>query len=117
MDSRKVLIVTNKMATANNIYNFIIKHCRYSSDMKSDTISAGYKLTNVSQGTGTPADITIIVVSNVESERYKAYSYYDRVIIDNVFEYNNDKEIVKTFEKCARNLYDVVDIDLDGIQV
>ena len=117
MDSRKVLIVTNKMATANNIYNFIINHCRYSSDMKSDNISAGYKLTNVSQSTGTPVDITIIVVSNVESERYKAYSYYDRVIIDNIFEYSNDKEIVKTFEKCARNLYDVVDIDLDDIQV
>lgn len=116
MDSRKVLIVTNKMATANNIYNFIIKHCRYGSDMKSDALSAGYKLINVSQGTGTPVDVTIVVVSNVESERYKAYSYYDRVIIDSVFEYNNDKEIVKTFEKCARNLYDVIDIDLYNIQ-
>lgn len=116
MDSRKVLIVTNKMATVNNIYSFIIKHCHHSPDMKSDTISAGYRLTNVSQGTGMPVDITIIAVSNVESERYKAYSYYDRVIIDNVFEYNDDKEIVKTFEKCARNLYDVVDIDLDDIQ-
>ena len=70
----------------------------------------------VSNGTGAPVDITIIAVSNVESERYKAYSFYDRVIIDNVFEYNDDKEIVKTFEKCAKNLYDVVDIDLGDIQ-
>lgn len=117
MDSRKVLIVTNKMATVNNIYSFIIKHCYHSPDMKSDTISAGYRLTNVLNGTGMPVDITIIAVSNIESERYKAYSFYDRVIIDNVFEYNDDKEIVKTFEKCARNLYDVVDINLDDIQV
>lgn len=116
MDSRKVLIVTNKMATANKIYNFIIKNCHYSHDFASDTISAGYRLTNVSNGTGSIADITIIAVSNVESERYKAYGLYDRVIIDNVFEYNDDKEIVKTFEKCARNLYDVVDIDLGDIQ-
>ena len=116
MDSRKVLIVTNKMATVNKVYNFIIKNCHRSPDFTSDTISAGYRLTNVSNGAGSVVDITIIAVSNVESERYKAYSYYDRVIIDNVFEYDGDMEIVKTFEKCARNLYDVVDIDLDDIQ-
>lgn len=116
MDSRKVLIVTNKMATVNKVYNFIIKNCHHSHDFASDTISAGYRLTSVSNGTGLIADITIIAVSNVESERYKAYSFYDRVIIDNVFEYDGDKEIVKTFEKCARNLYDVIDINLDNIQ-
>lgn len=117
MDSRKVLIVTNKMATVNKICNFIIKNCHYSHDFASDTISAGYKLTNVSNGTDSVADITIIAVSNVESERYKACSLYDRVIIDNVFEYNGDEEIIKAFEKCVRNLYDVIDINLDDIQV
>lgn len=116
MDSRKVLIVTNKMATVNKVYNFIMKNCHYSHDFVSDTISAGYKLTNVSNGTDLVTDITIIAVSNVESERYKACSLYDRVIIDSIFEYDGDKEIIKTFEKCARNLYDVVDINLDDIQ-
>ena len=117
MDSRKVLIVTNKMATVKNIYNFIIKQCHCSPDIKSDTMTAGYRLTNVSNGTGEPVDITIIAVSNIESEKYKADSFYDRVIIDSIFEYNDDKDIIKIFERCVRNLYDIVDIELGDIHV
>lgn len=115
MDSRKVLIVTNKMSTVNKVYNFLIDKCSCNDNSFCDSISAGYRLKNVYYGSDVVADITIIAVSNAVSEEYKSYNLYDRVIIDSVFEYENGKEIVKVFEKCARHLYDVIDIDLSNL--
>lgn len=115
MNSRKVLIVTNKMSTVNKIYDFLIRRCFYNSDFLCDSMSAGYRFRNASCGNDVVTDITIITVSNAVSEEYKSHGLYDRVIIDSVFEYDGDKEIIKIFEKCAKHLYDVVDIDLSNL--
>lgn len=116
MDSRKILIVTNKMSTVNKVYKFLIKRCSYGFDSICDSITAGYSLKNISYG-GNIADITIIAVSNAKSEEYKSRNLYDRVIIDSVFEYDGGQEIVKIFEKCAKHLYDVIDIDINSIDL
>lgn len=115
MDSRKVLIVTNRMSTVNKIYDFLTKKCLCNSDFLCDSMSAGYRFRNASCGNGVVADITIITVSNAASEEYKSHGLYDRVIIDSVFEYEDNQEIIKVFEKCAKHLYDVVDIDLSNL--
>lgn len=116
MDSRKILIVTNKMSTVNKVYNFLIRKCSCDIDSMCDSITAGYNLKNVLYS-GSMADITIIAVSSAKSEEYKSRNLYDRVIIDSVFEYDCGQEIVKIFEKCARHLYDVIDIDLNSIDL